>query len=383
MAYFDMAGLGPLSNEEVQRLMDEERKRKGMASLQSLFPGEVQNPGDIIGQNILSEIAPPQKELASTPPPKKAVMPPPPPPQKTLEDEAFRNYLAQLQGDTEAQEALLQKIQNKPKQFNLLPLLNLVDSETGSKLAQGYRQPQSAEEDLLTEAKIGELIRGGKKDIAELELKKLTGGNKDEMALARLAILAGTQKRLGEQYEDTFTKNITDKSLSDDVIKTQNKMLYSAKTAREALAKKNPIADGSLVNFLARASGEVGALTENDKAPFKGSQAWPEKIQQAINTIKEGKFTDENRALISDLLNVFETVSRRNIDERRQELLYQYEASGRVPEKVLKKAIGIKDEEVPKEEVSGEVVVISPNGVKGTIPKSQLEQALKEGYRKE
>lgn len=89
--------------------------------------------------------------------------------------------------------------------------------------------------------------------------------------------------------------------------------LSQLQIAKQALNSNNPIADKSLVNFLARASGEVGALTEADKKPFGGSTAYAAQAAQFAKNARDGKFTTENRKFVTDLINTYETAQTKNI----------------------------------------------------------------------
>lgn len=84
--------------------------------------------------------------------------------------------------------------------------------------------------------------------------------------------------------------------------------------AKASINAGNPIGDASVVNFLAKASGEVGALTEADKAPFGGSRALDAKLAQALEMAKSGKMTPANRKIVKQVIDVFEKAHRRNID---------------------------------------------------------------------
>ena len=64
----------------------------------------------------------------------------------------------------------------------------------------------------------------------------------------------------------------------------------------------NAIIQGSAPTVLAKAMGEVGALTEADKAPYQGSLAVASRISQFFETNKSGKLTPENRKLLLGLV---------------------------------------------------------------------------------
>lgn len=99
----------------------------------------------------------------------------------------------------------------------------------------------------------------------------------------------------------------------DGQTKDSQKALNQIRLAKETLAAGNPIGDKSVMGFMARASGEVGALTEEDKRPFGGSQALNERMKQFAENAKTGKFTEDNRKLIHQLLTTYENVHKRNM----------------------------------------------------------------------
>lgn len=89
-------------------------------------------------------------------------------------------------------------------------------------------------------------------------------------------------------------------------------MAENAKNIKEILASENPVGDQAVVNFLVKASGDVGALTESDKAPFKSSQAITERLAQIKEQYVTGKLTPENRKYLNDLADTFEKAANRS-----------------------------------------------------------------------
>lgn len=106
---------------------------------------------------------------------------------------------------------------------------------------------------------------------------------------------------------------------SDKVVQSAHKMTADAISAREMAMSKNPLANGAIPTFLSRASGEVGALSEADKAPFGGSQALTAKLKQIMQTASTGTLTDENRKFVIDLSNTFDKISKQKLETRANE----------------------------------------------------------------
>jgi hypothetical protein len=90
--------------------------------------------------------------------------------------------------------------------------------------------------------------------------------------------------------------------------------LQAVKSAKTILDSNNPIGDNMISAIMARASGEVGALTEADKAPYGGSQAVTTRLSQAMTQWKSGKLTDQNRAFLTDVMSKMELNSQRSIN---------------------------------------------------------------------
>jgi len=115
---------------------------------------------------------------------------------------------------------------------------------------------------------------------------------------------------------------------ADALIKKSNSAIDAANNIIELLNANNPIADGSLPTFMARASGEVGNLSEADKAPFGGSQAVMAKLQQAYERAKSGKLDDQNRQFLRSLAETMQKSNRRNLAETARRYGKQYGSVG-------------------------------------------------------
>lgn len=104
----------------------------------------------------------------------------------------------------------------------------------------------------------------------------------------------------GDRLADQFAKNkmIDFKKQFDTATNKLRERYIAGNTAVNLIELGNPIADEASKGQIARLSGEVGVLTDQDIARFGGSKAINERMQQAITQAYEGKLTKENRALL-------------------------------------------------------------------------------------
>ncbi len=118
--------------------------------------------------------------------------------------------------------------------------------------------------------------------------------------------------------------------------------LDGSDVARSMLEAGNPVADSLSKYRLIRSIGqEVGAITDNELNRVSGSQAVTARMRQAIEQMKSGQFSDENRALYLKVLDI--------VDERMKNR-YRTLADQRI--KSLSKTFG-KDELEVEDDILG------------------------------
>lgn len=124
----------------------------------------------------------------------------------------------------------------------------------------------------------------------------------DKRLANSLRIAELKSKRTLETTDLKAVKDTTDK------FNTHAKKYFEAveqsKTAKGILDAGNPIGDQAVATFMARATGEVGNLTEAERLPFGTSMDVKSRFQQAAKQLKDGKLTDENRQFLSQLADV-------------------------------------------------------------------------------
>lgn len=160
-------------------------------------------------------------------------------------------------------------------------------------------------------ADIMKMIQGEKKGIPAPKTEQTTEGIKQWNERTGQWESTGMQSARGGYQESAVANRIVDKFNADPVIKKSRNMSAFAQTIIDAAESDNPIAHASLPTLMARASGEVGALSEADKAPFGGSRALVARIEQVAKEWMTGKRTPENIEFVRQLSQVFINASER------------------------------------------------------------------------
>lgn len=160
-------------------------------------------------------------------------------------------------------------------------------------------------------------------------------------------------RRMDEKDQDDLIKAV-DKFNSDKVVQKANEMSAGASTVLDLVRSKNPLGHAAVPTFLARASGEVGALTEADKAPFGGSRAISSRISQAIEQYKTGKITQENLQFIERLADTMQKNAIKNKNARAIDLSKQKANKKFTQDELYKSFTGEDLAPAPTKELTGE-----------------------------
>jgi hypothetical protein len=172
-------------------------------------------------------------------------------------------------------------------------------------------------------------IAQNKFEITEARLQGVLKASKDRLDLAerRHGIdSAEAERRLAnhELNKDKYTVSVVNTISKDKIMSNSTMALNEINIALDILEAGNPVGDKAIVNFLARATGEVGALTEGDKEAFKGSSEITAKIKQLYQTyLADGKLTEENRQYLISFAKDMQDGNRRNKARRLEELADQ------------------------------------------------------------
>jgi len=125
----------------------------------------------------------------------------------------------------------------------------------------------------------------------------------------------------------------------DKIVIPAQTRLASAEAAQFVLKMGNPIGDEAVKTFLARASGEVGTLTDTDAARFGGSKSIVSRIGAITQQYIDGKLTDENRKYLMELTDAYKKSADDTINKRADFIARQQSQVVKIDKNVLKNAM--------------------------------------------
>lgn len=161
---------------------------------------------------------------------------------------------------------------------------------------------------------------------------------------------------------DNFAKN-------SSVVKAKQSK-DGAEFMNTLLDAKNPIAEAAIPTFMARASGEVGALSEADKAPFGGSRAILSRLQAIATQAATGRMTEENRQYIQQLTGAMNQAANRIIAREARSRAGQYAQAYEIsPESVYSMLMAEYSPEGPISAPAQDVPVIDSQEAYDALPK--------------
>jgi hypothetical protein len=109
------------------------------------------------------------------------------------------------------------------------------------------------------------------------------------------------------KLQDSFNKD-------KQVVKAEER-IQSASTLRDMI-DGNPITQEAAKTFAARASGEVGALSDQDRAAYGGSKAIIDRINSTFTRAVTGELTDTDKKFMKELADKFEQAGQRDLQAR-------------------------------------------------------------------
>lgn len=228
--------------------------------------------------------------------------------------------------------ARAQKLDDLNKRYKEAQIQKLNKEEVGKSLS---KDPNSEESKAAQEQAMNMMgsmgIKYDPEKIGKLNAETL--GSKQFTASLRKSVNKLSEKKHNsteterfnkwtEKKEDDLVKAV-DKFNKDKEVVRANSMISGSKIARDMVESGNPIAAASVPNFLARASGEVGALTEADKEPFGGTRAIVERSKQAMQQMVDGNLTEANKRFVIELSKVYEKTAKNVKDGRADEMAGQ------------------------------------------------------------
>jgi len=155
----------------------------------------------------------------------------------------------------------------------------------------------------------------------ELEKQRIQAMEEKNRLYGKQVERMGAGKEESRQFrEDKFeydkVKNLQESFNKDKQVVKAEERMASARTMRDFLSENNPIGAEAAKRFAARASGEVGTLTDQDVSVFGGSRAVLDRLQQAAQELATGTLTENNKKFMNQLANTFEKAGQRDLQDR-------------------------------------------------------------------
>lgn len=119
-------------------------------------------------------------------------------------------------------------------------------------------------------------------------------------------------------------ERIVDRFNADQSVRRAQQAVDGANIVEGLLDSNNPIAAAAIPTFMARASGEVGNLSEFDKKPFGGSRALLARLEQAATEATTGRLSSANARFVRELSAVMSKRAFENIDALAKKRAKQY-----------------------------------------------------------
>lgn len=176
----------------------------------------------------------------------------------------------------------------------------------------------------------------------------------------------------------------------DKVVQKSEERIASARTLRELVTQNTPISAEAAKTFAARASGEVGALSDTDRAAYGGSRAIISRLEQAMKEAVEGTLTEDNKKFMLQLSDSFEQAGIRDIQTSLKK--YAKQTVKRMPNmteqeaaELIRPDIALESEKPTSSQFPRKLSRINPSTGKkesATVSnQSDLEEAMSEGFR--
>jgi hypothetical protein len=129
--------------------------------------------------------------------------------------------------------------------------------------------------------------------------------------------------------------SLDEKIRKDPVVLKQSQVFSAAEDLRKLLSSNNPIGAEAFGTKMAKLSGEVGNLAIQEQMQYKGSQAAWSQFKQALQKLKSGTLTEENKGYALELVNMYASTASNVRNERLNAIMKSHSYEKGVPLKEL------------------------------------------------
>lgn len=196
---------------------------------------------------------------------------------------------------------------------------------------------------------------------------KFEGGQRDkDRQLKRDSMRAEGDSRLSTKQNDRIFAATKDFNSRTKNLKTS---IRQADMAITQLATNNPIVSKAIQTFMAKATGEVGNLTEAEREPFGGKNSILAKLARITSIGIGGQIPDSDKKFLTDFATVMKNNHQSHFDEEARTTAAQFESTIGLPKQELLQrfAPGLSFEDkptTPREGSGGGTTKVDPNAAK-------------------
>ena len=189
---------------------------------------------------------------------------------------------------------------------------------------------------------------------------------KDELGIKRFDFKKGeTEKGRLEKVVKEFN--------ADPVLRDSKKAIIAAEKAKSTINSNGKMAPAVMGRLLARMAGEVGVMTDQDVASFRGSSAWNDSLERYFQRGITGRLTDTDKQEMLRMVDALSKIENQAIEGYADNLSRQYsEAAGLDKDELMKAVLPKRAKEIYKNQPE-KVEVVLPNGQRGRIDKDKVE----------
>lgn len=181
-----------------------------------------------------------------------------------------------------------------------------------------------------------------------------------------------------EKEKEKFEKVVKEFN-NDPVMRDSKKAIIAADKARSIIKDGGKMAPSVMGRLLARMAGEVGVMTDQDVASFRGSSQWSDSLERFFQKGISGTLTDTDKKEMLNMVDRMSAIEKQAVEGYADNIVSQYsQASDIDRDKLMSTILPKPAAEIYKRE-SDTVLMEAPNGVRRRVKKDMMQKYLDKG----
>lgn len=141
------------------------------------------------------------------------------------------------------------------------------------------------------------------------------------------------------ETEKTRMEKVVKEFNADPVMRDSKKAVIAAEKARSIIQKGGKMAPAVMGRLLARMAGEVGVMTDQDVASFKGSAQWSDSMERFFQRGIMGTLTETDKSEMTNMVDRLSAIEAQAIEGYADNISRQYSRAAGVDREGLLKAV--------------------------------------------